>query len=68
MRPKPKKGTKGNWVRKLFAKRKTRQSQNQDGYANLLETTRSKMVERAKKLKDQDQTISKQKEIAEKES
>ena len=36
---KTEKRTKGNWVGKLFAKRKTREYE--DGYANLLETTHS---------------------------
>ncbi len=47
---KTEKGTKGNWVGKLFAKRKTREYE--DGYANLMETTGLQMVERAKILQD----------------
>ncbi|EFX81836.1 hypothetical protein DAPPUDRAFT_102088 [Daphnia pulex] len=54
---KTEKRTKGNWVGKLFDKRKTRQSQNQDGYAKLLETTGLKMVERAKILQDNAENI-----------
>ncbi|EFX74580.1 hypothetical protein DAPPUDRAFT_251810 [Daphnia pulex] len=52
---KTEKGTKGNWVGKLFAKRKTREYE--DGYADLLETTGHKMVEWAKKLQDHAKNI-----------
>ncbi|XP_046443776.1 synaptonemal complex protein 1-like [Daphnia pulex] len=41
---------KGNWIKKLIAKRKTREYE--DGYANLMETTGLQMVERAKILQD----------------
>jgi hypothetical protein len=49
-----KKGT--TWIKELFAKT-YRKSQYEDEYANLLETTGSKMVERAKELQDQANNI-----------
>ncbi len=45
------------WIKKLIAKCKTRESQYEDGYANLLETTGLNMVERAKKLQRQADNI-----------
>jgi len=43
---------KGNWIKKLMLGKSKTQKCEDDGYANLLETTGLKMVERAKNLQD----------------
>ncbi|XP_046635677.1 centrosomal protein of 128 kDa-like [Daphnia pulicaria] len=44
---------KRNWIKKLIAKSKSSKSrQNEDGYADFLETTGQKMVQRAKSLQE----------------